>query len=56
MIHRLYVLYLSRHGIPKRIGLTDKQREDFESKVQKLIDSGVIVVKDNKERKEEQQW
>lgn len=54
VIHRLYVSYLSRHGIPKRIGLTDKQREDFESKVQKLIDSGMIVVQDNEKRKEEQ--
>ena len=44
VIHGLYTTYLKSRGIPKTIGLTDKQRLDFEKRVQSLIDNGSIVV------------
>jgi hypothetical protein len=37
-------MYLKSRGIPKIIGLTDKQRFDFEKRIQSLIDNGSIVV------------
>jgi hypothetical protein len=37
-------MYLKSRGIPKTIGLTDKQRFDFEKRIQSLIDNGSIVV------------
>jgi hypothetical protein len=40
----MYTMYLKSRGIPKTIGLTDKQRFDFEKRVQSLIDNGSIVV------------
>lgn len=44
VIHSMYTMYLKSHGIPKTIGLTDKQRFDFEKRIQSLIDNGSIVV------------
>lgn len=44
VIHSMYTMYLKSRGIPKTIGLTDKQRFDFEKLVQSLIDNGSIVV------------
>ena len=44
VIHSMYTMYLKSRGIPKTIGLTDKQRFDFEKRIQSLIDNGSIVV------------
>lgn len=44
VIHSMYTMYLKSRGIPKTIGLTDKQRFDFEKRVQSLIDNGSIIV------------
>ena len=45
LIHKLYESYLDKRNIPKHIGLTDKQRFDFETRISELIRKRIIVIK-----------
>lgn len=41
VIHSMYTMYLKSRGIPKTIGLTDKQRFDFENEFNLLSTTGL---------------
>ena len=45
VMHRFYEAYLKKLNIPKHIGLTDKQRFDFEARISELIRKRIIVLK-----------
>ncbi len=45
LIHMFYIAYLKKGNIPKYIGLNDKQRFDFESRIAEMIRRRIIVVK-----------
>jgi hypothetical protein len=45
VVHMFYEQYLLEHGIPKYIGLSDRQRKNFESEIQLRINKGIIRIK-----------
>ena len=45
VVHMYYERYLQEHGIPKYIGLSDRQRKNFESEIQYKINKGEIIVR-----------